>query len=112
MEVINYLEEDQRNHKGMLAWAIITLMTDTADPGDTLWKFDKVDGSKLEVECRINGVEVSFTKLMNHVEAQMDQLIAEAADKLINEKFRRLDDTLTAARRKCREVLGLGEDDY
>lgn len=112
-EIVNWVKEHERDN--MLAWVIISLMTEATEAnrerGDE-WakKFDGMDSTKIEIECRINGVEVSFTKLVERINDQHDVLVREAAFKLAVEKFDGLYQAMDDAKRKLREVLQLGEE--
>lgn len=113
MEIVNWSAEDKRDRHSMLAWAIISLITEAgqSDPeAEAKLSAPAADAKRLEIECRINGVEVSLVKLLARLESEYKRQIVVDTQKLAEEQFSGLYSTLDDCRRKLREILKLGEE--
>ncbi len=118
-EQIDYMKHDRK----FLGWALINMMTDAStNKGLDFGKvfITRPQGSPLDVEIKINDVEVSFIDFMNGIEQQHRRMINEKALELIKEKFDGLDELNNSIStmvkdfiRNTRNKLGLEqEEDY
>jgi hypothetical protein len=82
-EKIDYLKVDRE----YLGWALIEMMTAAAkdDGGDITRLFieGREQRQQIEVEAKINGVEVSFVELIDRIEKQMDYMVVKKAKELL-----------------------------
>lgn len=94
MEVVNWIEEENKgrwNQPNLVAYALIEAMSEkTLDVDKT---FSPFDPKALQVEFKVNGVEVSFVGVMNLIQKAVEgieddcksTLVVDAANKLIDE---------------------------
>jgi len=73
------------------------------------------DSKNVAVEFKINGREMDFLKVMEHLSIAIDQCVGRKADRLLKEKFgdtiERLDTAVAAAVSKFRDEAGIPEED-
>ena len=111
MDTIDWVKEELKSThdgQGLVAWLIIEAMT-KASPDGYLEKFGDFDGSKLQVEMKINGIEVPVMETLGLIEDQLDSLILDKAKKLVEEKFYHHENVLLALKE---HVLGQLQDGY
>lgn len=94
MEVINWIEEENKgrwNQPNLVAYALIEAMSEkTADVDKVFAPFNP---KALQVEFKVNGVDVSFVGVMNLIQKAIEgieedckaTLVIDAANKLIDE---------------------------
>ena len=90
-EIINFNDYDREN---IVSWAIISLFTGKCEE-ESDWLRNKMDEGELNpenltVECKINGYEVPFTRLMKRIEDQIDTLIRAEALEMVEEELNTL----------------------
>jgi hypothetical protein len=110
MEIIDWAKEELKSShegQGLVAWLIIEAMT-KASP-NYLEKFGDFDGSNLQVEMKINGIEVPVMETLELIEEQLDALVLDKAKKLVEEKFYHHENVLLALKE---HVLGQLQDGY
>lgn len=95
MERINWIKHSRggTNDKGnLVSWLIIQAIIKQ----DVMKKLidDGMKSDDLEIEFRINGVEVPFVETLFDIENKLDVLVAKKAKELIREKFGDIHDTL------------------
>lgn len=106
-ETINYCEEDRGGSPSLLAFMILEGMSlrakdaeeleDIADGFNKLWDLcGQGDATALEVCLTVNGEEIPFRRTMEMIDAQMERMVEEEANKLIQSRDRGLDDHITA----------------
>lgn len=69
--IIDWLEYDSESH--VVAWFLLEAMTKVGIKE----RFGAFDSSKLEVELRVNGVEVPVLEPLNFLQSQLDALREE-----------------------------------
>lgn len=95
METINWIEEestDRWNRPNLVAYALLEAMAEKA-PNDIDEVFKPFNPKALEVEFKVNGVEVSFVGVMKLIQKAVEgiednckaTLVIDAANRLINE---------------------------
>jgi len=105
METINYHD----NPHSFIAVALLHLMGDE-------YKEIMPEGNKgtFEIEVKLNGVEVSFSTLLNLIEEGYDKAVAIAAYKLIEEKFGKVENAASRIVEHMKQVARteLGIEEY
>lgn len=96
-------------------WALIEAIAQIKDGDQRLCNFDP---KAIKVDLKINGIPVSFLKLLSEIDGQLDGMIKKAAMELFDEKLVKFEaacntssDRLTKlikdATNKAREEIGL-----
>lgn len=96
MEIINWIKEDESgvwDRPNLVAWALVEAMSEGLEKRDIREVFAPFDSTALEVEFKVNGVEVSFKSLCGKIQKEItgleDQIrssiIKDAAQRLIEE---------------------------
>lgn len=95
-----------------IGWSLITAMLTATDPPghDIIKKFEINDDRTLDVELKINGVEVSFVAVIERMMSDFDAAVKMAAEHLLHEKCRNLFAGISQIEKlideKARELLG------
>lgn len=95
METINWIEHEEKGsweRPNLVAYALIEAMCDVAGT-DVENTFSPFDSKALNVEFRVNGVELSFVGVMTRIQKAVETLeddirasiIKDAANKLMDE---------------------------
>ena len=95
METIDWYADYKTNEHGLVPWLITHAMSEVA-PGDWSEKFPNMDSSNLEVEMKINGVNVPVRDTLELIEKQLDSLILEKAKELVEKQFYQHENVLLA----------------
>lgn len=104
MEIIDWINEEEKgswDRPNLVAWALIEAMSEKSTDVDKVFKEeDKPFNPKaLEVEFKVNGVEVSFKHVAGLLDKHISQLeteiknsmIKDTAQKLINDLQEKVD---------------------
>lgn len=98
-----------------LGHALLHMMTEVCGDRNILEVFSVETGKPLEVELKVNGVEVSVYSLFDHLQKQWDHAVTKAAHELLKEKTSQLFESVGEIERKIkemgRELLGVELDD-
>lgn len=73
MAFIDWIEEDNRN--SLCAFVIIECMSKVG-----IEKFGKFDSSNINVEMKINGIDVDFKQCMDYIDSQIDDFKERVKD--------------------------------
>ena len=90
---INWQEEDKKHN--LLAWAIIECMSAKAGSQGFSNVFPEFNGDCLDVEFKVNGVDLPVKRAFELIEAQMDRMIAKKAEEILRDKFVDMADLFT-----------------
>lgn len=96
METINWVEQEDSgswNRPNLVAYALLEVMAEKAEGSDVTQVFEPFDPKALNVEFKVNRVDVSFVHAMTLIQNAVEKLeedikastIKEAANKLIDE---------------------------
>ena len=83
MEKINYL----KNRENFVGWLIISALTDSKVDMNEFTHSDQFNASELEVEMKINGVDVPVMQTLNDIEKQMNRMVYEKALEIVSNKY-------------------------
>lgn len=71
---INWLKYENKNH--VMAWVLLECMSEIG-----IETFGEFDSSNIDVELRINGIEVPVEKPMDFLNSQLDEIEANGIEK-------------------------------
>jgi len=83
LEKINYL----KNRENFVGWLIISALTDSKVDMNEFTHSDQFNASELEVEMKINGVDVPVMQTLNDIEKQMNRMVYEKALEIVSNKY-------------------------
>ncbi len=69
--LIDWMKYEKKDH--VLSWVILEAMSEIG-----IKKFGEFDSSKLNVEFKVNGIEVPFESIMNLLDSQLDSIKEES----------------------------------
>jgi len=75
MAFIDWIKEEDRG--SLCAFVILECMSKVG-----IEKFGNFDSSKLEVEMKINGIDVDFKQCMDYIDSQIDDFKARVKDEV------------------------------
>lgn len=96
------LQEYLKGRPNIVEWAIIHLMTAKSPRLSEIPEFNplyaggKCDTASMDIEVKINGIEVNFVELLEWINKQNNVMVAEKAKELVNEKFSDLHDRFSS----------------
>lgn len=107
VEIINWIKEENKgrwNRPNLVAYALIEAMSEKSVDVDKT--FAPFDSEAIQVEFKVNGVEVSFTGVMNLIQKAVEEveddckatLVIDAANKLIDELSKKINEEEWKAR--------------
>ena len=96
METVDWFAKNRRGNEvdQFVATLILRALTITPDILNKLTSQKGFDSSKLQIELKINGVEVPFVSTLESLNKEIDTYIAKKAMELIKEKFVDLENVL------------------
>lgn len=105
------LHREAAAHTDFIGWVILNGITNKSG---AIEEIAKTSGD-LEIEFRVNGVDLPFVETVREIEAQIERMIHEKAVELLREKtgraFDELSDSVEAATRKLKRDLGVTDED-
>jgi len=109
MEKLTILE--MRDGSNLLEWLVINSVTKKGVV-DKIWP-DRAKDGKWKIEFLINGVELPIMKSFKELESSLDEMVQEAAEKIVENKLSdfdySLDDVLEDVKNLFRKKLGYKE---
>lgn len=78
MEIVNWIEyekKDRWNQPNLVAYALIEAMANHG--GQNMEAFGEFDAQALQVEFKVNGVEVSFVGVMEAIQKSVEEIEAD-----------------------------------
>lgn len=88
MEVINWQQEEEKgswSRPNLIAWALIEAMAAKSEGSDVKKVFSPFDPKALEVEFKVNGVDVNFKSLCESIQKSIENLENEIRGSLIKD---------------------------
>lgn len=82
MEIIDWIEEDNKGRENLVAYCLIEAMGRKAGRDVITEVFEPFKPEALEVEFKINGVEVPFTWVCGIIQKHLDDIESEVKKKL------------------------------
>lgn len=77
MEIINWISEEEKgrwDNPNLVAYSLIEAMSEKAPRGDIKDVFAPFDPKALNVEFKVNGVEVSFVRVMGLIQSAISEI--------------------------------------
>lgn len=102
--IIDWHKEGDWSNRSLLGWAIVESMK------PEIMGAEGFDASKLDVRMSINGVDVDPTRIFANLAKQLDNLIADKAKELLEERFKETTDVLDRVLKEAKRKIG-GPDD-
>lgn len=78
MEIVNWIEYEKKgrwNQPNLVAWALIEAMSHHGE--QNMSAFGEFDSKALQVEFKVNGVEVSFVGVMEAIQKAVEDIEAD-----------------------------------
>lgn len=99
MEIVNWLEHEEKdrwNRTNLVAWALIEAMSEKQEQSgqDIKELFTPFEPQALQVEFKINGVEVSFVSLMDRIQAHIEGIEADCRATMVKDAAKDIIDHL------------------